>query len=204
MACWGDQIEVSDLPKTQSPQQAEEKHNKKAARRRRSPRRPVDILPRNALAVVARVDVRLIWVRLLTKTVILAPPPVVGAAVADSPLRVRRRRRRLLGLARPERPRVLGTDAAQDAACARTRRVDGVWGVFLSSEARAGLARPRRRLRATGAGVKSPRQRTDRRGKGNKGHGKTQSLDSHGEVRNALCTVASVHQPRSWSKAEAP
>ena len=122
MACWGDQIEVSDLPKTQSPQQAEEKHNKKAARRRRSPRRPVDILPRNALAVIARVDVRLIWVRLLTKIVTVAPLPVVGAAVADSPLRVRRRRRRLLGLARPERPRVLGTDAAQDAACARTRR----------------------------------------------------------------------------------
>ena len=103
------------------PKQNPQDKNKKAATSR-SPRRPVAILPRNALAVVARVDVRLIWVRLLTKTVILAPPPVVGAAVADSPLRVGRRRRRLLGLARSERPLLLDTDAAQDAACARTRR----------------------------------------------------------------------------------
>ena len=103
------------------PKQNPQDKNKKAATSR-SPPRPVAILPRNALAVVARVYVRLIWVLTLTEIVTVASPPVVGAAVADSPLRVGRRRRRLLGLARSERPRVLGTDSAQDAACARTRR----------------------------------------------------------------------------------
>ena len=97
------------------PKQNPQDKNKKAAPSR-SPRRPVAILPRNALAVVARIDVRLSWVRLLTKIVTVASPPVVGAAVADFPLRVGRRRRRLLGLARSERPQVLGTDSAQDAA----------------------------------------------------------------------------------------
>ena len=154
------------LPKTQNPEQEEENHNKKAATSR-SPPRPVAILPRNALAVVARVDVRLTWVRLLTKTVILAPPPVVGAAVADSPLRVGRRRRRLLGLARSERPRVLGTDSAQDAACARTRRREAAsmasGGYFFSSEAQAdwlgrGLrGRQRRKVSVTETDRRGPR-----------------------------------------------
>ena len=165
------------------PKQNPQDKNKKAARRR-SPRRPVAILPRNALAVVARVDVRLIWVRLLTKTVILAPPPVVGAAVADSPLRVGRRRRRLLGLARSERPLLLDTDAAQDAACARTRRREAApmasGGISLVGGVAVGSA--------PWAPAQSQRDREqikrseNKQRKGNAGHGKTQSFDWHGEV----------------------
>ena len=148
------------------PKQNPQDKNKKAATSR-SPRRPVAILPRNALAVVARVYVRLIWVLTLTEIVTVASPPVVGAAVADSPLRVGRRRRRLLGHARPERSRVLDTDAAQDAACTRTRRREAAsmasGGYFFSSEAQAdwlgrGLrGRQRRKVSVTETDRRGPR-----------------------------------------------